>query len=305
MAINKNRCGSFTVDYRDKTGKRFRKTFARKKDARAFNAIVKGNIQTGDFIQPSSATVEDCAREWLKYKVDANSYRPATLQNWRTHIAKYITPLLGSMRIQQVSVAQIEDSALAWTRATSAYTANCCLKTLAAIFKLAIRRGPLQGKSNAAALAQRIKLSNEQKTDGAVLPEYIYGADELMKLVAATEPGSLARCLVMTPMLLGIRRGETVGLTWPCIDFKNNKVHIRNTLVDLEKGRGLRDPKSVSGRRSIDLPKELAKELRVWRLKCPLSEQSLSFVTPSANHCTARRYRKFLTPPSRQQALND
>lgn len=38
-------------------------------------------------------------------------------------------------------------------------------------------------------------------------------------------------------------------------------------------------PKSKSSRRTLDLPQELARELKIWKLKCPPSEDDLVFAT--------------------------
>ena len=231
---------------------------------------------------PSDTTVKDVAEEWLEKKIDSKGYRPATLQNWKTHIDKYIDPSLGKLRIQQVGIAEVEKAAAEWKEMTSAYTANMALRTLTAVFKRAQRVGPLQGKPNAAQLAERVKVSNEEDTDEAVTKESVYTTEDLNKLLATTQPGSLERVLIMVPALLGLRIGEVLGLTWPAVDLKDGLLHVRNSLVDVGKangGRELRSPKSRSSRRTLNLPAELVSELRRWKLACPPSNQGLVFCT--------------------------
>jgi integrase len=254
----------------------------RLEDARAWNKQSLGDISKGDFVAPSAVTVRDEAEAWHKRKVDAGGYRPATLGNWRTHLDKYILPSLGDLKIQQVSIEQIENAVAEWKKTTSANTANKVLTTLTAIFKHAQRVGPLQGKPNAASLAERFKISNEDDNGEKVLPEHVYNLDELRKIIETTEQGSLERVLIMVPALCGLRIGEVLGLQWSAIDLKTNKLHVRMNLVDVGKangGRDLRSPKSISSRRTLDLPQELAKELKVWKLKCPPSEHDLVFAT--------------------------
>ena len=111
-------------------------------------------------------------------------------------------------------------------------------------------------------------------------PEDIYSPEELKTLIGAVAPASMERSLIMIPALLGLRIGEVLGLTWPAVDLKNNTLHVRTNLVDLGKengGRGLKAPKSKSSRRSLDMPAQLAHELRVWKLKCPPSEENFVF----------------------------
>lgn len=124
-------------------------------------------------------------------------------------------PALGSLRIQGATVEQIEIAAARWAKAASTKEANKILRTLTAIFKLAQRYGPLQSKANAAELAERLKVSNEENEDEEVLPDQVYSEEELKKLVNTTEQGSFERALVMVPGLTGMRIGEVLGLTWP------------------------------------------------------------------------------------------
>jgi integrase len=107
-----------------------------------------------------------------------------------------------------------------------------------AIFKLAQRYGPIQGRANVAELAERLKVSNEENEDEEVRPEQGYSEEELQRLVEATAPGTLERVLVMLPALTGFRIGEVLGLTWPAVDFKASKIHVRLNLVDESKEKG-------------------------------------------------------------------
>jgi integrase len=281
MAINKTAAGTYRVDFRDQHGKRVRKTFDRLEDAREYNKQSLGDISKGEYVAPSSTTVKETADTWHKRKNEAGTYRYGTLHNWRIHIDKHIVPVLGELRIQTVTVEQIETAAAGWSKAASAKEANKILTTLTAIFKLAQRYGPLQGKANAAELAERLKVSNDDNDDEEVLPDQVYSEVELKKLIQATEQGSFERALAMVPALTGLRIGEVLGLTWPAIDFKTGVINVRLNLVvaQNEKGLELKAPKSKKSRRTLDMPRELTHELKLWKLKCPPSENDLVFTT--------------------------
>jgi integrase len=282
MAIKKTAAGNFQVDFRDQTGRRLRKTFDTLKDARAYNKQSQGEVSKGDFVAPSTITVKDVCEQWYTKKKDANTYRYGTLHGWRIHIDRHIVPALGSVAIQQCTVEQIEKAAAGWAQISSAKTANKILTTLTAIFKLAQRYGPLKGKDNAAALAERLKIANEDTAEGEeVLPDQVYSEGELRKLIDATEQGSFERVLVMVPALTGMRIGEILGLTWSAIDFKDGVLSVKTNLVVSENDNGveLKSPKSKKSRRYLPLSKELAHELKLWKLRCPPSEQDLVFTT--------------------------
>ena len=287
MAIVKTKAGTFRVDYRDKAGRRYRKTFATQKAAREYDRVVKGDITRNEFIAPSDITVTDAANEWWQKKVNSGGYRPASLKNWRLHIDNYIAPLLGDFKIQEVRIKHVEDSAVAWAQKTSAYTSGCVLTTLRAIFKFAERREWI--RQNVALRAERVKVSNDEDADDAVLPEMVYSEAELKALINTTESASIDRLMVMVPVLTGLRIGEVLGLQWPSIDLKANLLSVRTALIDATGGRQIAKPKSKSSRRTLPLPAELAHELRQWRLKNMPSEQGLVFATLDG-HPLHRRY---------------
>lgn len=106
MAINKTAAGTYRVDFRDQNGKRIRKTFDRKEDAREYNKQSLGDVSKRDFVAPSDVTVKETADAWHKRKVDAAGYRAATLGNWCTHIEKYIAPTLGDLPIQRCELSK-------------------------------------------------------------------------------------------------------------------------------------------------------------------------------------------------------
>ena len=115
--------------------------------------------------------------------------------------------------------------------------------------------------------------------DIQVTPDKVFSKEEIRKLIQATEPGSRERLKVMVPALTGLRIGEVLGLTWPAVDLKVGKLEVRLNLADTDKGQplSLQPPKTKSSRRTVPLPPELIRELKVWKLKCPRSEQDLVF----------------------------
>jgi integrase len=292
MAV-KSTTGGYQVDFRDRNGKRIRKTFDTKKAANDYHEEVRTRVREGNFIRESKATIAEKAKEWLDRKKKTRGYRYKTLQNWEIHIEKYIKPDLGDLPIQRANIKHIEDASLKWAERTSAHTANMVLKTLTAIFFLAQRYGPLDPTgTNVAKQAERIKVTTEDDTDGEVLPEDVYSADELGKLINATEPGTLDRLLIELGGLCGLRIGEILGFTWPAIDLKaaQPKVRVIKNLVSDRKenadfpgykntGRSLKDPKSKKSRRTLDAPRELVHDLKLWKLKCPQTPQQIVMAT--------------------------
>jgi integrase len=293
MGVRQNeKTGHWEVDFRDQHRKRIQKTFKRKKDADDYYEESHQAARQGRFIRPSDKTIGDVADQWIERKRSLKTYAFKTLQNWQIHIDNYIKAQydtvkgrfsLGSLRIQAATIKDMEDASLLWVAQTSANQAKMVLKTASAIFAMAQRQGILEPNGvNVAHAAERPKVAIEDEDDGELLPEDVWTEEDMSKLVSATEPGTVERILIWLGGFCGLRIGEILGFSWPAIDLKaaNPKISVLRSLVSAKKeesdfpgygetGRTLKHPKSKKSRRSIDAPRELVHDLRLWKLKCP------------------------------------
>jgi integrase len=181
------------------------------------------------------------------------------------------------LKLYALDVERIEKAAAEWGKRVSPKMVNKVLTTFTAILALAKRYKLI--KDNPAEEAERLKVATENEEDIEVMPDQVYSKADIRKLIEATEAGARERLMVMIPALTGLRIGEVLGLTWPVVDLKAGKLHVRFNLADTEKGQPpmLQAPKTKSSRRTVPLPPELIHELKVWKLKCPKSEQDLVF----------------------------
>lgn len=279
MAINKTVAGTFAVDFRDQFKKRHQKTFDTYREAAGYEKAVLHAVEKGEYIRPSSETVKEIADKWHERKAQAGTYKRASLEQWKNHVNRFIAVELGGLKVSQVDVEVIERAAAAWRERVSPVTVNKILTTLTAVLDLAKRYRLI--KENPAREAERLKLATADEDSIEVTADEVYSKGELKKLIEATEPGSHDRLLVMVPALLGLRIGEVLALTWPAIDLKGGKLQVLLNLADSGKGEEplFQSPKTKSSRRVLSLPQELLHELRVWKLKCPVSERDLVFAT--------------------------
>lgn len=97
--------------------------------------------------------------------------------------------------------------------------------------------------------------------------------------------------LYLLAWVSGMRRSELLGLQWDDIDFKNNLIHVRRSLVKIKGGCELQEPKTKLSRRTITIPEKIMPILRNL-LKMQLEEGSKKigynplkfvFVSPSGN----------------------
>jgi integrase len=279
MAIRKTVAGTFEVDFRDQYKRRIQRTFATHRDAVAFHKEALAQVARQEYIKPSSDTIGEIARDWHANKVEAGTYKRSSLSAWENHVGNFIVADLGNLKIGQVDVEIVERAAAKWSERTSPVTANKVLTTLAAVMDRAKRHKKI--KDNAAREAERLKLQTQDEDANEVTPDQVYSREEIGKLIAATEPGSVDRSFLMILSLLGPRIGEALALTWPAIDLKAGKLRVLLTMADSDKGQEplFQAPKTKHSRRTLDLPQELVRELKIWKLKCPPSERDLVFAT--------------------------
>jgi integrase len=276
MAIRKTKAGTFEVDFRDQYGKKRLKTFAKNREAVAYEKEVLAQVAKREYVAPSNKTLREVAEEWYRNKA-AQAYRRSTLRSWNNHIDHFIVRSLGDFRVHDLDVQSVEDTAAKWSLKTSPKTANKILTTLTAVIDMAERRELV--KRNVAEKAERMKVATEEDNAIEVEPDQVYSEVELGKLIQATEGRD--RLFVMIMGLTGLRIGEVLALTWPAVDLKAGLLHVRLTLADSDKGAEplFQPPKTKMSRRTIELPRELIRELKVWKLRCPTSERDLVFAT--------------------------
>src|SRR5262245_20825586 len=95
---------AWVVDYVDQHGDRHLKTFTKKRDADAFHATVGVAVRNGTHTADSrSMTVAKAAVLWLE-SCEAAGLERATITAYRQHVDLHIAPVLGSLRLSQLSV---------------------------------------------------------------------------------------------------------------------------------------------------------------------------------------------------------
>lgn len=83
-----------------------------------------------------------------------------------------------------------------------------------------------------------------------------YTVDQVQKLLSCLDDDPV-KPAVMLGLYLGLRRSEVAGLRWQDIDFDNNIVHIRNTIVRFSSLIEEEHTKSDSSERDLFLPNGL------------------------------------------------
>jgi integrase len=266
---------AWVVDYVDQQGDRHLKTFAKKRDADAHHAIVGAAVRAGVHIADSkSVTVARSAELWLESREAAGLER-ATMAGYRQHVALHITPILGALRLSQLTVPLVRgfEDRLRQEGRSPAMVRNV-RRSLGGILADAQERGLVA--QNVVYSLRKNRRSPRAEGNGKLKTGIDIPAPAEMRAIVGkldTAAGRY-RVLLLTAIFTGLRASELRGLLWGDVDLKAGEIHVRRRADRYGKfGR----PKSEAGERTVPLPPMVITALREHRLATPRSELGLVF----------------------------
>lgn len=267
---------AWIVDYTDQAGVRHIKTFDRKKDADAYEAMVKVDVRAG--IHTSSReTVAEAGEKWIADAVAAGLER-STIESYRQHLKDHIVPYIGALKLSQINVPVVRefvDRLRADKR--SAAMIKRVIGDLGSILADAQERGTVA--QNAVRSLSRRKKGTKGRAAERHETKLKVGVDipsaEEIKAIVANLQGRW-RPLLLTAIFTGLRASELRGLRWADVDLKKSELHVHQRA---DRFNVIGNPKSKAGQRTVPIPPILVNNLREWRLNCPKSELGLVFPT--------------------------
>lgn len=94
-----------------------------------------------------------------------------------------------------------------------------------------------------------------------------------------------SRYLLLLAMYSGARVGELLGLTWDCVDFDNNTIHI-NKSYDYNVTHEIKVPKTPNAIRTIPIPPEM---MELLKERLPFKTSDEDFVFERISHSALRK----------------
>lgn len=264
---------AWIVDYKDASGKRRSKQFARRKDADAYLTKASWEVSQGTHTPDSqSITVEKAGANWIA-RAEREELEPSTIKSYREHLKLHIEPNLGAKRLNQLTKPMVEEyrDQLLSTGRSRAMAAKI-LRSLSSIMKEAQRVGHV---------AQNVAHGVTVKRSGRDKAKIVVPTKEHMRALIAAGRMEDARPMDL-PMLLvllfaGLRASEVRALPWTNVDLHRGAITV-DSRADPQNVIG--PPKSASGFRTIPVPAMVVAELKRWKLRCPPS--ALNLVFPSS-----------------------
>jgi len=267
---------AWVADYVDQHHKRHTKSFKRRKDADAYHARVSVEVRQGTHAADStSITIAQAGVLWLEAG-NLSGLERTTLEDYRRHLNLRIAPLLGAVRLSQLTVPAVRQFEDELRRDRSPAMVRKILVSLSAILTDAQERG-LTTQNVVRGLRTRRHRGKDAKADRRQRGKLRVGvnipAPDEIRAIIAKLPGRW-RPLLLVAIFTGLRVSELRGLRWVDVDLKRNELHVRQRA---DRYNNIGAPKSESGQRTIPLPPMLANTLREWKLVCPKGELDLVF----------------------------
>ncbi|MFD4315271.1 tyrosine-type recombinase/integrase [Streptomyces sp. NPDC058548] len=196
--------------------------------------------------------------EWLPYWLD-NVVQPrrklSTYDKYEAHVRLYLVPVIGSKRLESLSVADVRRFLVQLEKKTTAATAKESHRVLRTALTAACREELIT--RNVATLVEPPRPKTRELSP--------WSLDETLDFLAAARRDPLYAAFVLA-ITMGLRRGELVGLRWADIDLDKRVLYVRQ---QTQRRRGVLyddDPKGRR-RRTVPLPAMCIAPLRWHRMR--------------------------------------
>lgn len=211
------------------------------------------DLEQGKLPAPGRATVDDLWREYVTS--NPKGLRHATLHPRRYRWAKHVSPVIGSVKLSQLSSLHVQRVV------TVAQQAGLSVHTVFSIYSL-VKAVLQQGVRWQLLPANPAVGLSVPQGEARSLP--LESSEQVSAFLSAIE-GCPYACAILMATGLGLRSVEVRGLRWRDVDLDRGVLHVRHG-VDVIDGVVVFGPlKTASSRRDLPLPAFVADALRAQR----------------------------------------
>ncbi|MFJ2820534.1 tyrosine-type recombinase/integrase [Streptomyces toxytricini] len=222
-------------------------------DAKRRDLLAK--VDQGVPVPTKSAKLAEWLPYWLDNIVQPNRKR-TTYAKYEVHVRLYLVPLLGTKRLESLSVADVRRALVQLQKKTSAATAKESHRVLRTALTAACRE-ELVGR-NVATLVEPPKVEARDLEPWTL--------QETLDFLAAARTDPLYPAFVIA-IALGFRRGEIAGLRWENVDLEKREIRVRTQRQRVRGEAYEDDPKGRRRRQTLPLPGICVAPLRWQRMR--------------------------------------
>ncbi|GGT33161.1 tyrosine-type recombinase/integrase [Nonomuraea spiralis] len=207
--------------------------FATEDDAKAARDEARVRARRGEYIDRNAITVAAYLAEWIEGH--AVEIKPHTLKGYRDMIRLYITPRIGTVRLQALRPSAItkfyRDLLTSGGKKGGPLAANT-VKHVHTVLRKALTDAVLVDELLPNNPAERAKLPRVQATE----PGMIWTPAQLRAFLGTTQEHRLYAFFHLAAYT-GARRGELLNLRWTDVDLDKPQIHITGTAAVIDRQR--------------------------------------------------------------------
>lgn len=226
------------------------------------------NEENGSLLPlPKRITVEKWVEIWLQ--TIKGKLTDGTIHAYTCTAKNYIKPNFGKKLVGKVSPLDLQRFFDGLSDVVSPNTVVHIRAHFRSCFELAVKLGVISRNP-----IKRTVPPKQIKTELKIIDE-----KDITRLLEVAKSGEYLKqprneadvfikkrnyVLILLAVSSGMRIGEILGLTWPCVDVSNAKIEVKYSFQDIHKKRMLKSTKSGKSR-TIVVPNSVAQEIEEWR----------------------------------------
>ena len=213
----------------------------------------------GTLVTARNQTLEQHLEHWLEH-VHRHTVRLATYVEYRRILDKHLFPSLGSIRLQQLSVRDVEAF---YAQKRNEGLSPSSIRVMHAVLRQALDhavRSSLVVRNVADAAKKALSRRNQREIHPLT-------EAQAQAFIAAAK-GHRLEALFTMAIVTGMREGELLALRWSDLDLERGSLQVRRTVKRVRR-HGLVEgpPKTSAGKRHIALSPFLVGVLKAHRVR--------------------------------------
>ncbi|AGB42060.1 site-specific recombinase XerD [Halobacteroides halobius DSM 5150] len=257
------------------TGKRnriYKTVNGTKKEAEKEMHKLAHEVETGAYIEPSEMTVKEFLLQWFEDYCESN-LAPSTLESYEIIIKSHLIPALGDIKVSDLEpmhIKRYQTHKLKNGRrdgkegGLSKRTVQYHHRVLSKALKHAVKWRIIDNNP-----AEVIEAPSPDTPEIKALTH-----DQTKRLLNVAK--DWIHDIIYIALYTGMRRSEVLALRWQDIDFKEQKLQVKQAVTNpVGKGLIFRKPKTDSSIRPIDVDEDIIEILK--RRKKEQQENQLKF----------------------------
>lgn len=189
-------------------------------------------VDTGTYIKPSSLTLSEWMKIWLRDYL--GGIKPSTAYLYQREVELYIIPHMGAVKLSAITPSMVQrfynsllNPAKAGVRALAPKTVKEIHGVLHQALKQAVANGELRFNPT-----ESCKLPKREKPEIKPLEE-----KQITAFIQAIK-GHPHEYLYLIAMFTGLREAEVLGLTWDCVDLNKGCITVCRQLRRMQEKGG-------------------------------------------------------------------